>query len=84
MGIGLTKSDRSDPNFYAPEFTRSGKPGGLLTESPGASSNKGTGWMSDDRMRNAQNREFRLGQMLMNLGEKSREDDGWGGPLTHY
>ena len=50
--------------------------------SPG--SKKGSGWMADDRMRNAQNRDFRLGQMLMNLGEKSREDDGWGSPLTHY
>ena len=73
---------RSDPNFHAPEFTRSAKPGGLLTESPG--SKKGSGWMSDDRMSNAQMREFRLGQMLLNFGEKTRQDEGWGNPLSHY
>lgn len=45
--------------------------------SPG--SKKGSGWMADDRMRNAQ-----LGQLLLNFGEQSRSDDGWGGSLTHY
>ena len=32
-----------------------------------------------------QNRKLRLAQMFLNFGEQSRnDDDGWGGPLTHY
>ena len=45
MGMGLTKSDRSDPNFNAPEFTRSGTPGGITKLKK--SKKKGKGWESD-------------------------------------
>ena len=52
MGTGITKSDRSDPNFYAPEFSRSEKPGGLLspelTAQPGSPAEGGK-WENDRR-----------------------------------
>jgi hypothetical protein len=44
-----------------------------------------SGWMGDKRMRDSQNRDFRLAQMFMNFGKQQQSsDDEWGGPLTHY
>ena len=71
MGTGITKSDRSDPNFYAPEFSRSEKPGGLLSPEsiaqPG-SPGQGGKWESDPRFQRDRRRMDSNWMDLMNLG----------------
>ena len=69
---------QSDPNFHAPEFTRSDKPGGLLTEQ---SNNTGdeVGWDRDERWRNASNRKNRwqefLGMSLLDMSNNMMREN---------
>jgi len=69
---------QSDPNFHAPEFTRSDKPGGLLTEQ---SSNTGdeSGWDKDERWGNASNRKNRwqelVGMGLLNMSNNMMREN---------
>ena len=43
-----------------------------------------SGWMADQRMRDSQNRNLGMANLLINFGKQQSSDDGWGGPLTHY
>ena len=69
---------QSDPNFHAPEFTRSDKPGGLLANQSGNTGGD-AGWDRDERWRNASNRNNRwqelVGMGLFNMGNNMMREN---------
>ena len=64
---------QSDPNFHAPEFTRSDKPGGLLTEQPSNTGDE-SGWDKDRRFAEA-NKKNNMYQMLFDMGSQMQQEN---------
>ena len=68
---------------HSPEELYERRMAGLIGSPEEQSNTDKSGWMGDQRMRDSQNRKFRLAQMLMNFGNQQSSDDGWDSPLTH-